>query len=175
MPLGKVRPNVTPKVHPAYPDTGAEQSMVSEDLLETLGLTLETSTKAVEAVDGGRVTCLGSSPVELEYQGRTAQTRLLVTDALRSEVILSKTVLEKLEVIDQDFPNARARGELKARDDKRYPNPDPGWGCNRTPKGYHTSGLLPEDHASGSLPEDHTTGSSPRDCQSGSSPERIMS
>ena len=25
-----------PKVHSAYPDTGAEQSMVSEDLLETL-------------------------------------------------------------------------------------------------------------------------------------------
>ena len=117
--------------------------MVSEDLLETLGLTLETSTKAVEAVDGGRVTCLGSSPVEIQYQGRIAQTRLLVTDALRSEVILSKTVLEKLEVIDQDFPNARAR------DGKRYPNPDPGWGCNRTPKGYHTSGLVPEDHTSG--------------------------
>merc|ERR1711894_651886 len=108
MPLGKVRPNVTPKVHPAYPDTGAEQSMVSEDLIETLGLALETSTKAVEAVDGGRVTCLGSSPVELEYQGRRAQTRLLVTDALRSEVILSKTVLQKLEVIAEDFPNARS-------------------------------------------------------------------
>ena len=33
------------------------------------------------------------------------------TDALRSEVILSKTVLQKLEVIDEDFPNARARDE----------------------------------------------------------------
>merc|ERR1711893_128928 len=107
--LGKARPGSRPRTHSAYPDTGAEQSMVSEDLLETLGLNLEPARKAVEAVDGGRVTCLGSSPVEVEYQGRTAQTRLLVTSALKNEVILSRTVLEKLEVIDPDFPNAKAR------------------------------------------------------------------
>ena len=65
-----------PKVLSAYPDMGAEQSMVSEDLIETLGLDVESSTKAVEAVDGGRVTCLGSSPVEVEYQGGVTQTRL---------------------------------------------------------------------------------------------------
>ena len=41
-----------PQVLSAYPDTGAEQSMVSEDLVETLGLNMEPSTKAVEAVDG---------------------------------------------------------------------------------------------------------------------------
>ena len=70
---------------------------------------LESSTKAVEAVDGGRVACLGSSPVEVEYQGRITQTRLLVTDKLRNEVILSKMVLENLEVIDPDFPNAKIR------------------------------------------------------------------
>ena len=39
------------------------------DLLETLGLNLEPAKKAVEAVDGGRVTCSGSSPVEIEFQG----------------------------------------------------------------------------------------------------------
>ena len=42
-----------PKVLSAYPDTGAEQSMVSEDLVETLGLNLESSTKAVVAMDRG--------------------------------------------------------------------------------------------------------------------------
>ena len=105
----KPKPKSKPKIHSAYPDTGAEQSMVSEDLLETLGLGLEPSKKAVEAVDGGRVSCSGSCPVELEYQGRTTQTRLLVTNALKNEVILSRTVLEKLEVIDADFPNAKAR------------------------------------------------------------------
>ena len=57
----------------------------------------------MEAVDGGRVTCLGSSPVEVEHQGWTTQTRLLV------EVIPSKIVLEALEVIDPDFPNAKIR------------------------------------------------------------------
>ena len=63
----------------------------------------------MEAVDGGRVTCLGSSPVEVEHQGWTTQTRLLVTDKLKNEVILSNTVIEALEVIDPDFPNAKVR------------------------------------------------------------------
>ena len=71
---------------------GAEESKVSEDLIETLGLKVEPSTNAVEAVDGGHVLCLGSSPVEVVYQGLTTQTRLLVTDKLKNEVILSKTV-----------------------------------------------------------------------------------
>ena len=63
----------------------------------------------MEAVDGSRVTCQGSSPVEVVYQGRTTQTRLLITNKLKNEVILSKTVFEALEVIDKDFPNVKAR------------------------------------------------------------------
>ena len=60
-----------------YPNMGAEQSMVSKDLIETLGLKVEPSTKAKEAVDGGCVTCLGLSPVEVVYQGWTTQTQAL--------------------------------------------------------------------------------------------------
>ena len=55
-----------PQVHSAYPNRGAEQSMVSEDLIEILGLKIENSTKAVEAVYGGCVTCFSSSPVEVK-------------------------------------------------------------------------------------------------------------
>ena len=33
----------------------------------------------------------------------------MVTDKLKNKVILSKTVLEALEVIDPDFPNAKVR------------------------------------------------------------------
>ena len=75
-----------PLVLSAYPDTGAEQSMVSEDLVETLGLNMEPSTKAVEAVDRNRVACLGSSQVKVEYKGRVTQTRLLVTDKLKTRL-----------------------------------------------------------------------------------------
>ena len=57
--------------------------MVSEEIIETLKLKIEHSTKAVEAVDGGGVTYFGSSPVDVEYQGCTTQTRLLVTDKLK--------------------------------------------------------------------------------------------
>ena len=96
-----------PQSHSAYPDTGAEKLMVSENLVESLELKVEPTTKAVKAVDGGRVAYLGLSPVEVMYQGRTTQTHLSVTDKLRNEVILSKAVLEALEVIDRDFPTVK--------------------------------------------------------------------
>ena len=99
----------SPQIHFAYPDTCAEQSMVSEDLIETLGLKVEPSIKVVVAIDGGCVACLGLSPVEVKYQGRNTQTRLMVKDKLKDKVILSKTVLESLEVIDPDFQNAKVR------------------------------------------------------------------
>ena len=114
-----------PQVLSAYPDMGAEQSMVSEDLVETLGLNMEPSTKSVEAVDGNRVACLGLSPVEVEYQGRVTLTRLLVTDKLKNEIILSKTVLENLEVINPDFPNAKVRSLRSLHQEEGLISQDP--------------------------------------------------
>ena len=68
--LGAQIPWGKSQTHPAYPDTGAEQSMVSEDLLETLGLSLEKATKAVEAVDGGCVTCLTCIRIVISHLDR---------------------------------------------------------------------------------------------------------
>ena len=36
----------------AFPDTGYEQSLISEDLVKTMGLVLENDKKPIEGVDG---------------------------------------------------------------------------------------------------------------------------
>ena len=108
MPLGMARPKKT--AMEAYPDTGAKQSMVSADLVQPMGLRLEKGkSKTLEAVDGGVVQCDGSASVEVCYQGHQTKTRLMVTPKLRNEVILSKTVLQDLEIISSDFPNNKLR------------------------------------------------------------------
>ena len=61
----------------------------------------------MEALDSNKVECLGSAPVKIKYQGRTARTQLLVIHKVKDEVILSRKVLEDLEIIDKDFPKAR--------------------------------------------------------------------
>ena len=98
VPLGKTSPKKTTKE--AYPDTGAKQSIVWADLVGPMGLRLKRGkSKMLEAVDGGVVQCDGSAAVEVHYQGHQTTTKL------KNEVILSKTVLQDLEVIIQDFPN----------------------------------------------------------------------
>ena len=107
------------------------------------------------------------SPVEVKYQGRTAKTRLLVTGALRNEVILSRTVLEKLEVIDPDFPNAKTRGKGKGKgsdpkgSDPKGPEKERSRAMTvRMPRNYRVKvakkvqGSLPEPFSlTGSLPK----------------------
>ena len=76
------------------PDTGVQQSMVSEDLVETLGLKIEHSTKAVKAVDGGRVTYLSSSTVQwwqkISILSSREERRFLYSNHLSKELLYNR-------------------------------------------------------------------------------------
>ena len=104
-PLGKSKAKST--IRNAFPDSGCEQSLISEDLIKSMGLVLENKKKRIEAVDGSVVRCSGSTAIKVEYQGHEAHIRALVTPALKDEVILSKKTLKKLSVLPKDFPNAQ--------------------------------------------------------------------
>ena len=56
-----------------FPNIGCEQSLVSQDLFETMGIELEHATKHGEAVDRPKVRCVGSTTVEIKYQGQRAK------------------------------------------------------------------------------------------------------
>ena len=65
----------TKSSHDAFPNIGCEQSLVSQDLFEAMGIKLELATKHGEAVDR-------STTVEIKYQGQMAKVLILPTNAL---------------------------------------------------------------------------------------------
>ena len=80
--------------------------MVSKNLDQKIGLVVnENMSKTLEAVDRGVVECHGSAVVQVTYQGQRTQTRLLITPKLKNKVTLSKTVLQNLAMISEDFRN----------------------------------------------------------------------
>ena len=77
-----------PTTRNAYPDSGCEQSLISQDLIKVMGLELEPMVKNVKAVNGSKVKCAGSAAVRVDHQGQIMKTRLLATLAIKNEVIL---------------------------------------------------------------------------------------
>ena len=102
--------------------------MVSADLVKPLGVRVENDkSKTLEAVDRGVVQCQGSAVVQVRYHSQETKTRLVVTPKLKNEVILSKTVLQDLEVIAEDFPNiiAKQRSTRQAQTSGSLPGASP--------------------------------------------------
>ena len=79
---GKDRPSIMD----VFPDTGCQQSIVSEDLIDACGLILDRSKrKKITAVDGGGVPCTGSTTFQVTYHDRTSNVLALVTPALSAQ------------------------------------------------------------------------------------------
>ena len=72
-------PGSKPFVPKTYPDRVCEQSMIFADLINSVGFKVK-NVKTVEAVDGGKVQCLGSVATRINYQSLTAHARLLVNE-----------------------------------------------------------------------------------------------
>ena len=72
----------TKSSHDAFPYIGCEQSLVSQDLFETMGIELEHATKHGEAVDRSKVRCAGSASVKINYQCKRAKVWILLTNAV---------------------------------------------------------------------------------------------
>ena len=106
-PLGKAKYKTMTTIREAFPDSGCEQTLISEDLVKVMGLVVENDKKRIEAVEGSAVKCSGSTAIKVEYQGHDAHVRALVTPALKDEIILSKKTLKKLTVHPKDFPNVQ--------------------------------------------------------------------
>ena len=106
-PLGKVKSKTKTTIMDAFPESGCEQTLISEDLIKPMGLILEKDKKPIQAVDGSAVRCSGSTAITVEYQGLEAELRALVTLSLKNEVILSMKTLQKLSVLPKDFPNVQ--------------------------------------------------------------------
>ena len=109
-----------------FPDTGCQQSLVSEDLMSACGLQLDrTKKKRIKAVDGGDVACIGSTSFQASYGGRTTDILALVTPALRGEVILSWRSLQRLGVVPKEFPMPQADVKIQKVQEIHSPKETP--------------------------------------------------
>ena len=95
------------------PDTGCTQTLVSADVARQKGLTVDTrSRKRVRAVNGQKLDCLGTVTFDIDFQGKSTEVVALVSSSIADEVLLSWQDLQKLGVIDPDFPNIGARAAV---------------------------------------------------------------
>merc|ERR1712020_802366 len=91
-----------------FPDSGCQESLVSGDLISPLGLVLDQKRKKrIRAVNGAKVSCLGSTSFQITYDGQTTNVLALVTTALSKEIVLSWRALQRLKVLPEDFPRAQ--------------------------------------------------------------------
>ena len=66
-----------PSIIEVFPDTGCQQSIVSEDLIDACGLVLDRSKrKKITAVDGGGVPCAGSTTFTVLKNGRSTNNKI---------------------------------------------------------------------------------------------------
>ena len=97
-----------PSIMEVFPDTGCQQSIISQDSIKASGLKLDRSRrKRILAVDGTRVPCIGSTTFQVTYGKYTTNILTLITPALNREIILSWRALQRLGVIPKDFPKPR--------------------------------------------------------------------
>ena len=87
---------------------------MSGDLVGPLGLVLDQKRKKrIQAVNGAKVPCLGSTRFQINYDGQTTNVLALVTTALSNKIVLSWRALQRLKVLPKDFP--RAQTTVKAK------------------------------------------------------------
>ena len=96
----------TPFRFNVLPDTGCEQTVISQDLVTANGMEVDTNLKKrLKAANGAPMKCSGSVVLRVAFQGAETDVLALATPSLREEVLLSWKALQHLGIISKDFPN----------------------------------------------------------------------
>ena len=96
----------TPFRFNVLPDTGCEQTVISQDLVTANGMVVDTNLKKrLRAANGAPMECSGSVILRVAFQGAETDVLALATSSLQEEVLLSWKALQRLGIISKDFPN----------------------------------------------------------------------
>ena len=91
---------------PTFPDTGSAATLIAADLARSHNIqtTAPSLTKYVN-VSGDPVPTLGTVSIRLQSSNHNADTKAVVTEALKNEIIIGRDDLTKLGVISKQFPS----------------------------------------------------------------------
>ena len=67
-------------------------------------MSIDNERKTIRALNHDSVNCCGSVTFTIEYQGAFAKCRALVSSSITDELIISRLVLQDLDVLPRDFP-----------------------------------------------------------------------
>ena len=88
----------------ALPDTGATHTIVARSLVT--GSPISQSGKTtIYTANGSELSCLGTTDLDITYQGETVRISALVTSGFADTLIVSWRDLISLRVIPSEFPN----------------------------------------------------------------------
>ena len=80
----------TPFRFNVLPDTGCEQTVISQDLVTANGMVVDTNLKKrLRAANGNPMECSGSVILRVAFQGAETDILALATSLLQEEVLLS--------------------------------------------------------------------------------------
>ena len=88
-----------------FPDTGSGATLIAADLAQQkqVKATERTNVKYIN-VSGDPVPTKGTAPITIKTQGRSANTKAVITPAIHNEIIIGRNDLRKLGVIPKQFP-----------------------------------------------------------------------
>ena len=93
----------------ATPDTGANKSIISSRVLDTLfiryGATKLSRSHTIQTANGGTLDCSGSVNLLLFYEGSTTAVNALVSNDLYEDFLLSWKDLQRIGVLSDHFPH----------------------------------------------------------------------
>ena len=87
-----------------YPDTGATQTVIHEDIAKQAGLTIDPPGTKISTALGGGMNVVGEADICLQYkQHRHCPTALICSD-VRFTILVAWHDLQPLHVISESFP-----------------------------------------------------------------------
>ena len=93
----------------AMPDTGANKSIISSSVLDTLLIRYGTSRTSrkyeIISANGTPMNCLGAVNLNIFYEGKTTPIHALVSDQLKEILLISYSDLQRMRILPETFPH----------------------------------------------------------------------
>ena len=108
--------NAKPTTMEMFPDSGCQETLVSADLMDYLGLELDRRRKkGIKGIYGKTyVPCLGSTEFQVTYDRQQINVLAHVMSGLSNEVVLSWRTLQRLCIVLEDYPRSQLKKANKA-------------------------------------------------------------
>ena len=89
----------------AFPDSGADTSLISSDLIKSHGIKYDKSKKPIVInASCKRMNVIGTTKLNVKYGSISTQINIIVTTDMKDEILIDRETLKVLHVLHKDYP-----------------------------------------------------------------------